>query len=128
MRRTAAALATLSVVATGVVALPGVASAKTTAKSCSSKGVGATAVTGDVVFSVAVRQLKVRGVSCANARALARGLAKLEVKGKALPRTVSGFRVIERSACGGCAPLTTVILRKDASHAVSFVLAAGASY
>jgi hypothetical protein len=129
MRRRVAALAALTIAAGSVLGMSTGASAASHTKRCSSQGLGANGVVGGAVVSVAVTQLKVRGVACATGQTLAKAIAALDVKSTRLPASTHGFRVSVHGPCAGCTPMTTIVLRKkkNASHMLSFVLARSSS-
>ncbi len=93
---------------------------------CRSAGLRATETVGTARFSVAVRDLRARGVLCTRARHIARIAARrLLAGGGTVPRKIDGFRIAVRKPCGGCSPVTPVVATRGTAR-VTFTLAGGA--
>ena len=93
---------------------------------CRSGDLRATETAHGVRFSVAVRDLRARGVLCTRARHVARIAARRLLASRGtVPREIDGFRIAVRKPCGGCSPVTAVVATRRAAR-VTFTLAGGA--
>ena len=100
------------------------APAVSASRSCSAAGLSFTRTDGSLTYSVTVARLRVRAAPCATARAVARAVARRDLRTGRVPRASGGYPVTAVEACPGCTPNTTVVAGRGATR-ITFTLLGG---